>query len=100
MLMKLVAVRISLDHCAHDNGALRVVPVSHLSGRLDNDAARQLKERYGETLCQVKKASAMVIRPLLLHAPSKVVTSRRRRVLRFLFAPAVAGFGLEWQYAV
>lgn len=100
MLKSMVAVRISLDHCAEDNGALRVVPGTHLYGRLDQDAARHLKERNGETVCEVRKASAMVIRPLLLHASSKAVTSRRQRVLHFLFAPAVVGFGLEWQYAV
>jgi len=95
LLERLVAVRVSLDDCDERNGALRVVAGSHRHGRLDPERARKLRDRFGETVCAVNAGDAMLMRPLLLHASSKV-TSSRRRVLHFVFAPSSPGYGLAW----
>jgi ectoine hydroxylase-related dioxygenase (phytanoyl-CoA dioxygenase family) len=100
VLEPLVAVRIHIDDCPEEGGALRVVPKSHSQGRLDQGRADMLREQYGETVVPVARGGALVMRPLLLHASSKAVIPRLRRVLHFVFGPRTLPFGLEWQWAV
>ncbi len=98
LLEQISVVRLQLDDAAADNGALRVVPRSHRHGRLDDAAIQTLRQRYHEKLCVVPAGAAMVMRPLLLHASSKAISRRPRRVLHFLFAPAdlLKPFGRSW----
>ncbi len=96
VLAQLVAVRVHVDDCGPDDGALNVVAGSHRGGRLDDAAAFALREARGVTACPVARGGAMVMRPLLLHASSKATGTSRRRVLHFLFGPAALPFGLRW----
>jgi ectoine hydroxylase-related dioxygenase (phytanoyl-CoA dioxygenase family) len=100
LLEKLVAVRLHLDDCGPENGPLRVVPHSHIQGRLDSVAAQRVRSKQVEVVCTLSKGDALLFRPLLLHASSKAKSPSRRRVLHFLFAPAAPGYGLRWQHAV
>jgi ectoine hydroxylase-related dioxygenase (phytanoyl-CoA dioxygenase family) len=99
LLQQLVAVRLHLDDCGEDDGPLRVVPGSHLLGRIDAEEARSVKARCGEASCPAPRGAAMVMRPLLLHASSKARGTSRRRVLHFLFGPRELPHGLRWQAA-
>lgn len=100
LLAQLVAVRVHIDECGPENGPLRVVPGSHREGRLAGEAARQLRDRLGEVACVVGRGGALILKPLLLHASSKAISPNHRRVLHFLFGPALIGYGLRWQHAV
>jgi ectoine hydroxylase-related dioxygenase (phytanoyl-CoA dioxygenase family) len=72
MLATLLAVRVHLDECRAENGALRVVPQSHIQGRLNAGSIKRLRTQQGETVCAVSRGGGLVFRPLLLHASSKV----------------------------
>lgn len=100
VLEGLVAVRVHLDSCGPDSGPLRVVPSSHRHGRLSPSAAREIRDRHGEIECLVPKGGVLVMRPLLLHSSSKATAPLHRRVLHFLFGPAVLPDGLQWQHAI
>lgn len=100
VLQEMVAVRFHIDACGLEDGPLRVVPRSHKAGRLSSHAALAERDRLGESLCAVEAGGAMLMKPLLLHASSKASGHSRRRVLHFVFAPAVLPFGLEWRHAV
>jgi hypothetical protein len=100
LLGQLVAVRLHIDACALADGALRVVPGSHTSGRLNVADALGARERFGETPCEVAQGGALVLKPLLLHASSKASGSSRRRVLHFVFGPPSLPCGLAWHTAV
>lgn len=100
VLEQLVAVRIQLDECEGAEGALRVVAGSHIYGRMRNDAAYALRDRTGETVCPVPRGAALVMRPLILHASSKLTTTGTRRVLHFLFGSRHLPLRLEWAFAV
>jgi ectoine hydroxylase-related dioxygenase (phytanoyl-CoA dioxygenase family) len=99
LLEKLVAVRVHLDDCGPENGPLRVVPRSHRDGRLDAAAVRRARSNEEEVICTISKGDGLLLRPLLLHASSKARSPGRRRVLHFLFGPAVPGYGLRWRHA-
>jgi hypothetical protein len=100
ILGQLVAVRLHIDACALADGALRVVPGSHTSGRLSAADAVKARERFGEMACEVAQAGALVLKPLLLHASSKASGSSRRRVLHFVFGPPSLPWALAWHTAV
>jgi ectoine hydroxylase-related dioxygenase (phytanoyl-CoA dioxygenase family) len=100
LLEQLLAVRVHIDDCGLENGPLRVVPGSHRYGRLGDAGARRLRDIQGEVTCAIASGSALLLRPLLLHASSKATSPRHRRVLHFLFGPQVVGYDLRWQHAV
>jgi len=100
LLEILLAVRIHIDDCGPDNGPLRVVPGSHLHGRIADSATRDVRNTLGEAQCLAAAGDAVLIRPLILHASSKATTPSRRRVLHILWGPPSLPCGLEWRYAV
>lgn len=100
LLEKMLAIRVHLDPCLAQDGALRVIPKSHLLGRLNADEAITIRKNSQEILCAVEQGGALVMRPLLLHASSKSSGQGLRRVLHFLFAPREPAYGLRWQHAV
>lgn len=96
VLERLLAVRLHLDDCAADSGALRIVPGSHRYGRLSGKSIDALRRRCGEIVCAVPRGGVMLMHPLLLHASSKVRGAGPRRVLHFVFAPQALPDGLTW----
>lgn len=57
-----VAVRIHLDDCPEESGALRVVPRSHSEGRLTRERAEELRKESGETAVPVARGGTLVMR--------------------------------------
>jgi hypothetical protein len=100
VLRQLVAIRVHVDACPAESGALRVVPGSHRAGRLSAAQAESLRARNGEVVIPVSQGSALVMRPLLLHASSKSVQETSRRVLHFVFGPPKLPDGLAWRRAI
>jgi hypothetical protein len=100
LLQQLIAVRVHIDACTAEDGPLRVVPGSHLLGRLDAQAAAAARQTQPEHVCTVAPGGAMLMRPLLLHASSKSTGTSQRRVLHFVFGPTTLPLGLQWQDAV
>jgi hypothetical protein len=96
ILEQLVAVRVHLDACSAADGPLRVVPGSHLWGRLDTTASQSI----GSVPCTAARGSALAMRPLLLHASSKSDGISLRRVLHFVFGPTSLSHGLRWHHSV
>jgi hypothetical protein len=89
VLKDLVAVRIHLEDTDARNGALQVVNGSHQTTTSSGERSSHFVPRGG----------AFVMRPLLLHASSKLV-SGSRRVLHFVYGPPTLPDGAEWAYAV
>jgi phytanoyl-CoA dioxygenase PhyH len=100
VLERLVAVRVHVDDCPAENGALRVVPHSHMEGRVDPSQAEALRQRHGETVIPVAQGGVLLMRPLLLHASSKATSLTPRRVLHFVFGPPKLPLGLEWRWGI
>ncbi|MFP5391561.1 MAG: phytanoyl-CoA dioxygenase family protein [Gammaproteobacteria bacterium] len=96
VLERVVAVRLHVDDCGVDDGALAVVPGSHRLGRLDVAGVTAARAHAGEILCPVPRGGVMAMRPLLLHASSKAHGQSRRRVLHFVFGPGTLPYGLRW----
>jgi ectoine hydroxylase-related dioxygenase (phytanoyl-CoA dioxygenase family) len=96
ILEKMLTVRIHLDDCGEDNGALRVIAGSHLSGRIPEAEISSCRARGHEQICAVAAGGALLMRPLLLHASSPSRLPGHRRVVHLDFASATLPSGLRW----
>lgn len=96
ILENLLTLRIHLDDCDADNGALKVIPKSHSYGKLDSEQISHLKQAAKVHTCTASSGDVLVMRPLLLHSSSASVQPRHRRVLHIEYAALKLPGGLEW----
>ena len=96
ILEHMLTVRLHLDPCGDENGALRVLPGSHTRGKIPEDEVATLRENLPEEVCAVGLGGALLMRPLLLHAslPSRV--PGHRRVVHLDFASVQLPNGMQW----
>ncbi|MGE3802527.1 MAG: phytanoyl-CoA dioxygenase family protein [Candidatus Kapaibacterium sp.] len=88
-LDRCVALRLQLDGAPVED--VSVVPGSHLDF-LEGDRERAIA-------IPIEKGSALLMRPTLLHASTKLSYQGERRVLHFVFAPKVLPDGYSWHTA-
>ncbi len=83
-LESIFTVRIHLDDCTQENGALRVIEQSHRRGVIE--IKEWMQDKPGkEIVCPVGRGGVLVMRPLLLHASRRTENHRNRRVLHLEF---------------
>ena len=100
VLQTLVAIRVHIDDCGANDGPLRVVPGSHMLGRVPANLTGSARSKSAEVDCITTRGSVLAMRPLLLHSSSKANGSSRRRILHFLYGPRSLPHGLQWRSAV
>ena len=96
ILEDMVTVRLHLDPCTADQGALRVIPGSHRYGRLSPAQMEKVVRENEPVVCGVAAGDAVLMKPLLLHASSKAACPAHRRVLHFEFASVQLPAPLQW----
>ncbi|MBS0203813.1 MAG: phytanoyl-CoA dioxygenase family protein [Planctomycetes bacterium] len=92
----LLALRIHLDDADADHGALRVIPRSHLAGRLSPAEVSQWIATSREDIVSVVAGDVMLMRPLLLHASSVCRFPGHRRVVQIEYSGSDLPGGLMW----
>jgi len=95
LLARMVTLRVHLDDCDADNGALRVRPGSHRHGRISAEELSRW-EQAGEFTCTVRAGGVVAMRPLLLPASSPARNPRHRRVIHLEFSPDRLPEPLKW----
>jgi hypothetical protein len=88
-LEKVVALRVHLDDSTAENGPLRVLPVTHNAGMLEDHAIRQLASDVRPVDCVVPLGGVIAMKPLIVHASSKSRSQQPRRVLHIEYAPSL-----------
>ena len=96
VLENMFSVRIHLDACGEENGALRVIPGSHQLGRIPEDEIPSVRHNLPEQVCAVGVGGALLMRPLLLHASSPSRAPEHRRVIHLDFAAVQLPLGMNW----
>jgi len=87
-------VRIHLDDTTEQNGALKVIPGSHLKGIVP---ATTIDPNAGNAVtCTVPAGSIMLMRPLLFHASGRTTNQQRRRVIHIEFSNSQLPYPLKW----
>jgi ectoine hydroxylase-related dioxygenase (phytanoyl-CoA dioxygenase family) len=96
ILNAMLAVRIHLDDCNEQNGALRVLPSTHRSGRLTSEQIQSAQRDLLPVMCSVGRGGVLLMKPLLLHASSASHHPSHRRVIHIDFASVELPGGLRW----
>ncbi|HZF15029.1 MAG TPA: phytanoyl-CoA dioxygenase family protein [Steroidobacteraceae bacterium] len=95
-LEQVVALRVHLDDSTADNGPLRVLPGTHELGVLSDEQIHAVSQRLEPVPCTVARGGVLAMRPLLVHASSKVATAAARRVIHMEYAASrVFAHGLQ-----
>jgi ectoine hydroxylase-related dioxygenase (phytanoyl-CoA dioxygenase family) len=86
-LRQILALRVELDGSHALNGPLRVIPGTHhqllSDAQVESIAARQADRAVD---CLSPKGGVIAMRPLVVHASSKIVNDQPRRVLHIEYA--------------
>ena len=94
ILQNVVTVRIHLDDTDENNGALKVIPKSHLKGIYRPETIDWATEH--EVSCNVSKGGIMLTKPLLLHSSGRTTNNRQRRVIHIEFSNQELPTELSW----
>ncbi|MDQ6477633.1 phytanoyl-CoA dioxygenase family protein [Dyadobacter sp. LHD-138] len=94
ILQDIFTIRIHLDDTNMDNGALKVIPQSHLKGIYKAETIDWNVET--ETICNVQKGGTMFMKPLLLHASSRTTNNQKRRVIHIELSRSQLADNLSW----
>ncbi len=95
VLENIFTLRIHLDDCTIQNGALQVIPKSHLNGVIRVSELSQ-SEKANATVCEVKQGGVLAIKPLIFHASKRVENLKSRRVLHLEFTSEKLADGVNW----
>jgi ectoine hydroxylase-related dioxygenase (phytanoyl-CoA dioxygenase family) len=87
-------IRIHLDDTDENNGALKVIPKSHLKNIYRAETVDWTVE--SESNCNVKRGGIMIMKPLLLHSSSRTTSHKKRRVVHIEFSNQELPVGLNW----
>jgi ectoine hydroxylase-related dioxygenase (phytanoyl-CoA dioxygenase family) len=94
ILEDIVTIRIHLDDCNVQNGALRVLPKSHSHiqdfALLENDFDKE------EVICAVKKGGILMMKPLIFHSSKRTENAASRRVIHIEFSSKELPKPLIW----
>ena len=94
VLKQIISLRLHLDNCDENNGALKVYPGSHLEGKIPQEDILKLDtETY---CCNAKAGDLLLIRPLLVHGSSKALEPKRRRVIHLEYSFCELPQPLQW----
>mgnify|MGYP003575512939 FL=1 len=89
-------IRIHLDDTTAANGALKVIPGSHLKGIYRPETLA----KNGEPIyCEVNRGGIMIMKPLLMHASDRTINEQRRRVIHLEFSRTNLPKGMVWAEA-
>ena len=100
VLEQMIAIRIHLDACGADNGPLRVVPGSHLYGKITDARIAEVAVATPSAEIVVEQGAIVLMRPLLLHATTTAQAPAHRRVLHIELAPRESISPLQWHTAM
>jgi len=85
-LNQVLALRVHLDDSTLENGPLRLLPATHKLGVLSDDGIHDLAATVKPVDCIVGKRGILAMRPLIVHASSKSLSDKARRVLHIEYA--------------
>lgn len=94
VLEEMYTVRIHLDDTDENNGALKVIPGSHLKG-IYRPAVLDLSVEK-EASCKVRSGGMMIMKPLLMHSSGRTTNNSKRRVIHIEFSKRELPKELNW----
>ncbi len=94
VLENITTIRIHLDDTDENNGALNVIPKSHLKKIYRPETIDW--EQETEISCAVKQGGVMLMKPLTLHSSGRTTNNKKRRVIHIEFSNIELPGDLNW----
>ena len=94
ILQNIITLRIHLDQADENNGALKVIPGSHLKEIYRPETIDWTLET--EATCSVSKGGIMLMKPLLLHSSGRTTNNMQRRVIHIELSDQELPEELAW----
>ena len=85
LLENMITLRLHLDDASETNGALRVMPGSHLLGKIPSEKIASLTKAE-EMICACRAGDLLLMKPLILHSSKRSEFPEKRRVIHFEYA--------------
>lgn len=98
-LERMVSLRVHLDDCSIENGAIKFIPGSHATGILDPAELARWRDQSESVQCPAERGDIIIMRPLVLHSSSASKIPDHRRVLHIEYAGVDLPQGLDWAEA-
>jgi len=95
-LRNMLTLRIHLDQATTENGVLRILPGTHLKGRLNSKAILNLVETMKPLECEAANGDILLMCPLLLHSSRKALNPSHRRIIHIEFSAMALPEPLDW----
>ncbi len=99
VLESMISLRFHLDNCPVENGAIKFIAGSHLSGVLTAGEIDTLRDSAEPIVCAAALGDVIAMRPLILHSSSVSTSPEHRRVLHIEYAAFELPYGLHWAEA-
>jgi hypothetical protein len=99
ILWSMVALRLHIDDCGHNNGPLLALHGSFRLGRVVSNDIKKHVDRGTVEICRAMAGDVVAMRGLTVHASGRVLHPSHRRVLHVDFSSAELPGGLEWAFA-
>lgn len=96
LLESIFTIRIHLDDCKIDNGALRIIKGSHHNGII-KISDWMVNKPGTEIVCEVNRGGILLMKPLTLHASRRTENEKNRRVIHIEFTKEELPNGLKWK---
>ncbi|WP_119272728.1 phytanoyl-CoA dioxygenase family protein [Taklimakanibacter deserti] len=96
LLETMFNLRLHIDDCDAENGALKVIRGSHRLGRLSDAQVREAAARGPAMICAAPAGGILAMKALTLHASDASKSPRRRRVLHVDYCFGKLPDGLDW----
>lgn len=95
ILENIFTIRIHLDNCTRQNGALQIIPQSHKKGVVNlSDKISHLNEI--KEVCEVGEGGILIMKPLLFHSSQRTENLKNRRVIHIEFSNKILPKGMKW----
>ncbi len=95
-LNNILTVRIHVDKANKSSGVLRVVPKTHVNGRVKSGEILNIVEHVKIIECDANPGDILLMRPLLFHSSRKASNPSRRRVIHIEYSAMDLPGNLEW----
>ncbi len=96
LLQQMLFVRVHLDDCDRDGGAMEIAIGSHQAGKVDTESAAAEAQRYPGHVCQAQRGDVLTMDMLTLHRSLPASKPSARRVLRVDYAAVSLSAPLAW----
>lgn len=100
-LRNTLTLRIHLDRANAETGVLRILPASHLNGRIPSRELIEEVERSESSIveCDTGPGDVLLMNPLLFHSSRKAQVPSHRRIIHIEYSAMTLPSPLAWNEA-